>query len=97
MEFIKFKKDAKRRLLFSQQMVDFAVRGGFRSGWAFSQQMVHIAASGGFHSGWAFLQPISQLQNEGGGLRNGTHVPRGGFAAAKHPTKFSQLNSLSFA
>ena len=69
MEFIKFKKDAKRRLLFSQQMVDFAVRGGFRSGWAFSQ-------------------PISQLRNDDGGLRNGTCVPRGGFAAMKPPAKW---------
>ena len=29
MEFITFKKDAKGRFLFSQQMVDFTVRGGF--------------------------------------------------------------------
>ena len=78
MEFITFKKDAKGRFLFSQQMVDFVARGGFRSGWVFSQ-------------------PISQLQNEGGGLQNGTRVPRGGFAAAKHPAKFSQLISLNFA
>ena len=41
-----------------------------------------------FCSQWAFSQTISHLRNEGVGLRNGTHVPRGGFAAAKHPTKF---------
>ena len=38
---------------------------------------------GRFHIKGAFSQPISQLRNEGGGLRNGTRVPRGGFAAAK--------------
>ena len=37
---------------------------------------------------WEFLRfgyfaTISQLRNEGMRLRNGTHVPRGGFAAAK--------------
>ena len=36
----------------------------------------------------AISQPISQLQNEGVELRNGTHVPRGGFAAAKPPAKW---------
>ena len=40
---------------------------------------------------------ISQLRNECTGLQNGTRVPKGGFAAAKHPVKFSQLISLSFA
>ena len=33
--------------------------------------MVNFAARGGFRSGLAFSQPILQLQNEGGGLRNG--------------------------
>ena len=36
--------------------------------------MVNFAAMRGFHSGRAFWQPISQLQNEVGGLRNGTRV-----------------------
>ena len=36
----------------------------------------------------AVLQPISQLQNEGVGLRNGTRVLRGGFAAAKPAAKW---------
>ena len=31
---------------------------------------------------------ISQLQNECTGLRNGTHVPKGGFTAAKHLAKW---------
>ena len=44
----------------------------------------------------AISQPISQLRNEGVELRNGTHVPRGGVAIAKHLAKFSQLISLSF-
>ena len=35
-----------------------------------------------------FSQPISQLRNEGGGLRNGTSVLRGGFAATKPPAKW---------
>ena len=30
---------------------------------------------------------ISKLRNECTGLRNGTRVPKGGFAAAKHPAK----------
>ena len=30
---------------------------------------------------------ISQLQNECTGLPNGTHVPKGGFAVVKHPSK----------
>ena len=38
---------------------------------------------------------ISQLQNQGVELRNGTHVPRGGFAAAKHPVNFR--NSIRLA
>ena len=44
-----------------------------------------------------FSQPILQLQNEGVELRNGTRVLKGGFAAMKHLTKFSQLISLNFA
>ena len=31
---------------------------------------------------------ILQLRNECRGLRNGSHVPKGGFAAAKHPSKW---------
>ena len=49
--------------------------------------MVDFAARGGFRSGWVLSQPISQLRNEGGGLRNGTRVLRGGFAAAKPAAK----------
>ena len=45
--------------------------------------MVDFAVRGGFRSGWAFSQPILQLRNEGGGLRNGTRVLKGCFAAAK--------------
>nr|CAN73307.1 hypothetical protein VITISV_043766 [Vitis vinifera] len=41
-----------------------------------------------FRSRGAFSQPISQLQNEGVGLRNGTRVLRGGFAAAKPAAKW---------
>nr|CAN64809.1 hypothetical protein VITISV_042591 [Vitis vinifera] len=33
-------------------------------------------------------KPISQLRNECMGLRNGTRVPKGGFAVAKHPAKW---------
>ena len=65
--------EAKGRLEFSQQRGIFATDGQFRSGGVFSQ---------------AVLQPISQLQNEGVGLRNGTHVPRSGFAAAKPTAKW---------
>ena len=35
-----------------------------------------------------FLQPISQLRNGHMALRSGTCVPKGGFAAAKHPSKW---------
>ena len=45
-------------------------------------------AEGHFRSEGPFSQPISQLRNEGGGLRNGTRVPKGCFAAAKHPAKW---------
>ena len=55
--------------------------------------MVNFAARGGFRSGLAFSQPILQLQNEGGGLRNGGAAAKMGvlgvedfvehFAAAK--------------
>ena len=50
--------------------------------------MVNFAARGGFRSGLAFSQPILQLQNEGGGLRNGGAAAkmgvfrRGGFRRA---------------
>ena len=37
------------------------------------------------HGGFA---TISQLQNECTGLPNGTHVPKGGFAVVKHPSKW---------
>ena len=43
----------------------------------------HFAAKWDFRSRVPFSQPISQLRNEGTVLRNGTRVPRGGFAAAK--------------
>ena len=46
-----------------------------------------FAEEGGFRSGGPFSQPISQLQNEATVLRNGTRVPKGCFAAAKHPVK----------
>ena len=65
--------EAKGRLEFLQRRGVFAVEGQFRIGGVFSQ---------------AILQPILQLQNEGVRLRNGTHVPRGGFAAAKPPAKW---------
>ena len=48
----------------------FAADGQFRSKGRISQQMGIFAT-------------ISQLRNEGGGLQNGTRVPRGGFEAAK--------------
>ena len=54
----------------------------------FSQRRGNFAANAWFRSGWAILQPISQLRNEEGGLRKGTHVPKGGFAAVKPPTKW---------
>ncbi|WKA06945.1 hypothetical protein VitviT2T_024820 [Vitis vinifera] len=31
---------------------------------------------------------VSQLRNEGNYAANGTHVPKIGFAAAKHPSKW---------
>ena len=65
--------EAKGRLEFLQRRGVFAVEGQFRIGGVFSQ---------------AILQPISQLRNEGIGLRNGTHVPRSGFAAAKLAAKW---------
>ena len=55
---------------------------------SFSLQIGNFATRGGFRSRWAFSQPISQLRNEGGGLKNGTRVPRGGFAAAKPLAKW---------
>ena len=45
------------------------------------------AAKWDFRSRVPFSQTISQLRNGVGRLRNGTRVPRGGFAAAKHPAK----------
>ena len=77
-------------------------KGHFRSTWRIWQGVAmglrnHFAAKWDFRSRVPFSQPISQLQNEGTVLRNGTRVPKGGFAAAKHPAKFSQLISLSFA
>ena len=53
-------------------MADFATKGHFRRRGPFSQ---HIS------------QPILQLRNRVTVLRNGTRVPKGCFAAAKHPTK----------
>ena len=53
----------------------------------FSQGRGVFAVGGQFRSGGAFSQPISQLQNEGG-LRNGTRVPKGGFATAKPVAKW---------
>ena len=47
----------------------------------------HFAAKWSFRSRVPFSQPISQLRNEGTVLRNGTRVPKGCFAAAKHPAK----------
>ena len=47
-----------------------------------------FAEEGGFRSGGPFSQPISQLQNEATVLRNGTCVPRGSFATAKHLAKW---------
>ena len=47
----------------------------------------HFAAKWDFRSWVPFSQPISQLRNEGTVLRNGTRVPKGCFAAAKHPAK----------
>ena len=62
-----------------------------------SQLGGHFAAKGQFRSPFfrveTFSQPISQLRNGVGGLRNGTRVPKGCFAAAKWAAKFS----LSFA
>ena len=52
----------------------FTAEGRFRNGGPFSQR-------------GPFLQPISHLRNEEGVLRNGTCVPKGCFAAAKHPAK----------
>ena len=65
--------EAKGQLEFSQRRGVFVVEGQFCIEGVFSQ---------------AILQPISQLQNEGVGLRNGTHVPRSGFAAAKPTAKW---------
>ena len=49
----------------------------FRSGKVISQQGVDFAAKGHFCS------PFHSCEMRGGGLRNGTRVPRSGFAAAK--------------
>ena len=58
----------KRRLEFSQEEGHFADKGGFRNKRGISQVV---------------LQLISQLRTGIWGLRNGTRVPRGGFAAVK--------------
>ena len=47
-----------------------------------------FVARGGFRGGGGFLQPISQLRNGRTALRSGTCVPKGGFAVAKHPSKW---------
>ena len=44
--------------------------------------MDFFTEEGPFHSEVPFSQPISQLRNEGVGLRNGTRVPKVGFAGA---------------
>ena len=48
----------------------------------------HFAGKWDFRSRVPFSQPISQLRNGVGRLRNGTRVPKGCFAAAKHPAKW---------
>ena len=63
MEFIKFKKDAKRRLLFSQQMVDFAADGHFHSPFCSCEMMVE-----GYEMALVCQGVASQLRNH---LRNG--------------------------
>ena len=73
--------EAKGQLEFSQRRGVFVVEGQFCIEGVFSQ---------------AILQPISQLRNEGIGLRNGTHVPRSGFAAAKLAAKLEFLRLWRF-
>ena len=63
-------------------------KGHFRSTWRIWQGVAmglrnHFAAKWDFRSRVPFSQPISQLRNGVTVLRNGTRVPRGGFAAAK--------------
>ena len=48
------------------------------------------AAGGGFCRGGGFSQPISQLRNGSTALQSGTRVPKGGFTAAKHPSKWGR-------
>ena len=67
-------------------------KGHFRSTWRIWQGVAmglrnHFGAKWDFRSRVPFSQPISQLRNGVGRLRNGTHVPKGCFAAAKHPAK----------
>ena len=72
LEFIPLKIGYQGSLKFSQPRADFAEKGHFRRGGPFSQPI---------------SQPISQLRNWVTVLRNGTRVPKGCFAAAKHPAK----------
>ena len=69
-----------------------ATNSHFRSKWRIWQGVAmglrkHFAAKWDFRSRVPFSQPISQLRNGVGRLRNGTRVPKGCFAAAKHPAK----------
>ncbi|WKA02032.1 hypothetical protein VitviT2T_020273 [Vitis vinifera] len=64
---------------FSQQEVDFVEEGNSRS--PFRSLKVISQLKGDFTG-------VSQLQNEGNCAANGTRVPKSGFAAAKHPSKW---------
>ena len=63
---------------FRSQRRDFTAKGHFRS---------HFVAKCHFRSQGEFLSHFAAA-NGVGGLRNGTRVPRGGFAAVKPPAKW---------
>ena len=84
---------------FSQRGVDFVEEGNSRSPFrslkvisqligdfaAISKLGDHFIAISKLKSDFA---GVSQLQNEGNCAANGTRVPKSGFAAAKHPSKW---------
>nr|CAN66444.1 hypothetical protein VITISV_011563 [Vitis vinifera] len=61
-------------------------RGVFRNEEAWISQRLGVFAVRGISA--SISQPISQLRNERTTLQTGTRVPKGGFTAAKHPSKW---------
>ena len=80
MEFIPFKKNMKGHCSFSQQ------RGFFRNEEARISQRLGVFAVRGNSA--SISQPISQLRKRCMTLRNGARVPKRGFVATKHPSKW---------